>query len=470
MSSWMDPPQGLMAVGLLTPASVAKQLVLPVNVKRDYGASGSNASTTGSITAGSTALTLAAAEDFQNGQGISVAGALGGALLVTSIVSGAGTVNLVLATAATTTVAAAAVNHNDRVAITNAIASGNTVELSGGNYLHDGFTIPSGTTFICHDDAILWGSGPIVVGSSAAASTAFAVKLRVAAQAGSSITLVEAYNLQNGRGFGATLGVMLAANSETSDLIHIHSTHGIGFVDVVCQISTASFVCNNGIILMNGDSTIASVAGDFINGNLFLKSDLSCNIICVPIYPMGTAAGSVSGTIERNLFLRGDMNSYNTAAVKAMTAGNAGYNRFQDATFETGGGGAALDVDLVTNLNATGQIFDHIATRSYATQKLNPRDVWIFGENDTGNYIGRNWIGAGWTTLTPAVPAVNTKVTNTNPYPVHIYQSGGTGVHIVDPAGNDVELPVASGDVLVGPLGQIYFATLAPTAWNWYGI
>lgn len=75
MSTWADPPQGLIAAGIINPAAIARQLGLVINVIRDYGASGSNQSTTGTINAGSSTLTLAAAIDFVNGQGISVANA-----------------------------------------------------------------------------------------------------------------------------------------------------------------------------------------------------------------------------------------------------------------------------------------------------------------------------------------------------------------------------------------------------------
>ena len=57
------------------PSQAAALLGLPIDVKRDYGASGSAETTTGSIASGSTTLTLASAIDFQNGQGISVANA-----------------------------------------------------------------------------------------------------------------------------------------------------------------------------------------------------------------------------------------------------------------------------------------------------------------------------------------------------------------------------------------------------------
>jgi hypothetical protein len=68
-------------------------------------------STTGSISSGTNTLTLSNAQTFANGGTIIVVGAgVAGANLTTTITSGGGTVNLVLATNASTTVASAVVN------------------------------------------------------------------------------------------------------------------------------------------------------------------------------------------------------------------------------------------------------------------------------------------------------------------------------------------------------------------------
>lgn len=107
----------------------------------DYGASGSDQATTGSITTGTNTLTLAAAIDFVDGQGMFVAGAgVAGADLITQISSGGGTVNLVLADNASTTVSGAAVNHDDTTAIHAAVdaadaAGGGAVQLPKGIYI-----------------------------------------------------------------------------------------------------------------------------------------------------------------------------------------------------------------------------------------------------------------------------------------------------------------------------------------------
>lgn len=84
--------------------------------------SGSNQTTTGSITAGSTTLTLASALDFKNNQGILVTGAgASGAALITSIFSGSGTTSLTLNTAASTTVSNVAVYHDDTASLQSSL-------------------------------------------------------------------------------------------------------------------------------------------------------------------------------------------------------------------------------------------------------------------------------------------------------------------------------------------------------------
>lgn len=155
--AWAAPGGGGMSIGgSITSATagyslysgvggVLAQTISPVNVK-GYNASGSSTTTTGSITSGTATLTLAAAIDFANGQGILVAGAgAAGADLVTTISSGAGTTTLTLATNAGTTVSGVLTQHDDTVAIQAAInavnvpsAGGGTVEFPDGVYRVNG--------------------------------------------------------------------------------------------------------------------------------------------------------------------------------------------------------------------------------------------------------------------------------------------------------------------------------------------
>ena len=112
----------------------------------DYGATGSSESTTGTITASSTSLTVADASDFSVGQSISIAGAgnaTAGAIdntgyFVSTISAISGNV-ITLADAAVTAVSGALVQHDDRDAIQSAInaafdAGGGVVFFPSGVY------------------------------------------------------------------------------------------------------------------------------------------------------------------------------------------------------------------------------------------------------------------------------------------------------------------------------------------------
>lgn len=119
---------------------------------REFGASGSSSATTGSIAASGTTLTLASAVDFQNGQGISIAGAgPSGGVLIDKIASGAGTTSLTLSVAASTTVSSTAVIHDDTTAIQATInyvmsAGGGVVFFPNGTYNIGGPFVTDGTT------------------------------------------------------------------------------------------------------------------------------------------------------------------------------------------------------------------------------------------------------------------------------------------------------------------------------------
>jgi hypothetical protein len=105
-----------------SPTSTAQTLGLAVDVVRDFGASGSLATTTGSIQQGQNTLTLATPLDFQNGQGIAIHGAgEAGDPLVTTIINGGGSRFLTLAAPAATSVTDLCVEHDDSWAFQAAI-------------------------------------------------------------------------------------------------------------------------------------------------------------------------------------------------------------------------------------------------------------------------------------------------------------------------------------------------------------
>ncbi|HUN00399.1 MAG TPA: hypothetical protein PLI96_07945 [Halothiobacillus sp.] len=123
----LDASGNVSSAKLLKPGALVSETLLQAASDRGYSirefnGSGSILTTTGTIASGSNTVTLAAAIDFANGQGINVAGAgTSGANLVTTIVSGAGTTTLILAASAATAVSNAAAIHDDSNAFQTAI-------------------------------------------------------------------------------------------------------------------------------------------------------------------------------------------------------------------------------------------------------------------------------------------------------------------------------------------------------------
>lgn len=73
----------------------------------------------------------------------------------------------------------------------------------------------------------------------------------------------------------------------------------------------------------------------------------------------------------------------------------------------------------------------------------------------------------------PAIPAgigIANVVTNTNPYPVRIYQAGSSGTTIKDTLNNTVTLPSDPAEFVLDPGAQVYYTTTVPTSWDWYGV
>jgi hypothetical protein len=76
----------------------------------------------------------------------------------------------------------------------------------------------------------------------------------------------------------------------------------------------------------------------------------------------------------------------------------------------------------------------------------------------------------GWNNGSPAVPVgtgSGNSTANANAYPVTVYQTGGTGVHLVDSHGNDIQIGTISTFRLL-PGEKVYFGAAAPTSWAWH--
>ncbi len=145
-SLFLITPDGSVTVGTAFPAgsgtSISPTLGIAsisqwVDPITSYNAAGTIATTTGTITSGTSTLVVANATGWRVGEGIAVAGAgtggSGGTELVSSVTAINGLV-FTLANNATASVSGATVNHDDTVALGEALMSGYPVHLRAGNY------------------------------------------------------------------------------------------------------------------------------------------------------------------------------------------------------------------------------------------------------------------------------------------------------------------------------------------------
>ena len=323
------------------PKKAASLLGLAIDVKRDYGASGSNSSTTGSIDANSTTLTLAAAEDFANGQGISVAGAgAAGATLVTSVASGGGTTTLTLADAAGTTTSAATVSHDDTVAIQSALDVGGAIVIPAGTYICGELTaskaatafIAKGATIKLRDDADsvlvtistdnvrITGSGTLdgnaTNGNSSYTADAVLIK--------ASYCQVDGITIQNTGGCGVDI------QGGSHNRIVSNSLETIGYIGIFAQVYSSTGSSYNLIqantvvttstlsgITVHGDGSSVNSTGNRIIGN-HVESATQISIEAAQLAPYTVIAA--------NKTIGGTMGISISAADHSAVTGNQIYN------------------------------------------------------------------------------------------------------------------------------------------------
>ena len=79
----------------------------------------------------------------------------------------------------------------------------------------------------------------------------------------------------------------------------------------------------------------------------------------------------------------------------------------------------------------------------------------------------------GFQLTTPSLPSgtgSGNKVTNSNVFPVIIYQSGEIGTVVVDPTGSTGALSSDPASFILAPGASVYYASAAPISWDWYGL
>jgi hypothetical protein len=132
----------LTTTGSVTARSLGDRFSSVINIK-DYGASGSAQTTTGSISSGSAALTLASALDFRNGQGICIFGA--GPVATVQLPTGLTPLTVGTAGSTTHTYQVASVDAYGGIGVATAVATINTANatLNLNTYIALSWTAPA---------------------------------------------------------------------------------------------------------------------------------------------------------------------------------------------------------------------------------------------------------------------------------------------------------------------------------------
>ncbi len=476
------------------PSDVAlHELDLAVNAVRDYNASGSAVSTTGSISAGSAVLTLAAAEDFKNGQGISIAEAgASGALLVTSIVSGAGTTSLTLAASASMTVTGAIVQHDDTAAWQAFLTYLDTNRLAGvvpyGTYL---ITTPLASTGKLTkvqgsgtgaSGTILHANAPmaqILTVSGGTSSFEYSGKVSDIIFDGNSKTTVANFIAKNlawwkfenlWMGNSGKDG-MQVLGCESCLLERVYATTSVRY-GLYLSTTTLSDSNNNLILACPvGGNTQGGIYIDHSDGNHIINGDIGNN---------GTSGNDATGGVIFNFSNNGSIedswmesnagyasviviNSSNTI-IRANNIYTVSTESPTDINLTQGGTTASYNTVIEDNrfLGTTTNIIDE------TTHTVAPH-VFINRNYSSGPTVPSS--AAGIQTA-PTVPAANTAIQNTFGFDCYVVVSGGTGVDIgLGQTSTTTATGLASGAVIVrsGQYISLGGYSVTPT-WVWIGI
>ena len=223
------------------------------------------------------------------------------------------------------------------------------------------------------------------------------------------------------------------------------------------------------------DQTISGLTQGFFNNLLQIKminyafTALNVKVLAHATSPLGFGGNSVFV----NQIINGNGNQIVINSTNA-TAGNAGSNTFYNCIIEglSTGNYAILDNDGSNTyiINVVEEPINVTSNASSYSLFVMPNTSGYTNVTGKCKIISGNPQGFGITT--PALPTgtgSTNAVTNTFPFSVRVFQTGESGTHIVDNAGNDVLLPSNPNELTLEPGNKIYYATTVATSWKWYG-
>ncbi len=312
------------------------------NVQVDYNASGSVATTTGTITSGTNSLSVASATGWSVGMGIAVhnAGTGGNTELITSVTNISGT-TFTLSNNASATATTQAVNHDDTQALISCANSGTPCYIPTGNYNYTSeMDISTAGEHVFGDGAMaLTGNaitgftvgtnGTILVNRS---TTAYGFVVKTSGVRIEHMSYIQASGVTPTTGYalavsGANYSGVVSFNDITmynvcGGMQFTKSTNNIDGVFISHMFIVIAPSCNSeaGINI-----TAASPSGDF-------------HFSQIQIYPLtegGTSNGILITNSDVNQFNEIKVNEFNTGLLINPTSGHTvGQQHFVNCSFE----------------------------------------------------------------------------------------------------------------------------------------
>lgn len=271
--------------------------------------------------------------------------------------------------------------------------------------------------------------------------------------------------------------------------------NALGTQGFQCAYDTPNETRNlTGETMVNGISNNITLDNNRISGfhtGVYFADMTDSNIINNHIFDNYTAADNYSWGILLN-------NTKNTISMRGIhIAGNKIHNNGTGTGVANAGGAIYLSAGTSALLAVKirdNEIFDNTANAILLTGSVGTIEMQAI-ENRLYNRVGslQTVPFSGFVNLTtdsqvignvgynprstavlspglPAGTAPANAITNTNPFPVTIFQLNGTGLHIIRPDGFDTVVSGGNqGTIRLLPFHKIYFATANTVAWTWSG-